>query len=791
MNKQDVLIEAEETNSIRINNRCFLRSEDAVRVVFISGVPIFHFDRDDRLTEKFVIVSLLDDGLAKQVELAKSFGHDVASIRRWQMKYRKYGIDGLGRKLRESPLLKMGGAMDNAVRKMFNDGERNVSIAHRLGVSETTIRNTLKRLGLERPEAKQQELPNNQDDSAEEILNSNETDAGSRGNKESEADPEAPSDDLPKQYISAESTPERGIETEVEKVCTDEPHEDNAQRPVMFSLDDDPSDRKCDRALACQGILQDAAPLFAPGKRIQGAGVLLAVPLIVSSGVVEIFERLYRSLGPAFYGLRTVVMTLMFMALIRIKRPENLKEQCPADLGRALGLDRAPEVKTIRRKLGIMARLGKGAELMRQLARRRLKGRKRLLGFLYVDGHVREYHGKGKLAKAYVTRRRLAAPATTDIWVNDALGDPVFLVTSEVNESLTKMLEPVLDEVEAIVGKGRRFTVIFDRGGWSPKLFARLIERGIDILTYRKGKIDMLPLDGFQKVTARVEGRKVTYKLHEMTVQMGKTKVHTAQDEEIDLCMRQVTRLRSDEKHQTQVLTTRQDLSAVAVLWRMFNRWRQENFFKYMRQEYAIDGLVDYSIEAVSPDVDRLNPERKAIEEKLRKALSDLKKLENEYGAAAVDNEESKRPTMRGFKVANGKIGKALRFARKLIEKLKAERDALPKRVPATDLERLPTSCKIITDSLKMTAYQIENDLVRIVWDHYPRAAREGHKLIVAALKSSAHIDIRDGELRVTLAAQSSHHRTRAIAKICEKLNSMNVCFPGTNLRLRYNIFGS
>ena len=67
----------------------------------------------------------------------------------------------------------------------------------------------------------------------------------------------------------------------------------------------------------------------------------------------------YKTLGPSFYGLRTTVVCLFLLALLRIKRPENLKEYSPENLGRILGLDRAPEVKTVRRKL---KRLSWGAE---------------------------------------------------------------------------------------------------------------------------------------------------------------------------------------------------------------------------------------------------------------------------------------------------------------------------------------------------------------------------------------------------------------------------------------------
>ena len=56
------------------------------------------------------------------------------------------------------------------------------------------------------------------------------------------------------------------------------------------------------------------------------------------------------------------------MELLRIKRPEMLKEQSPEDLGRVLGLDRAPEVKTVRRKLSRLATVGRATEFGRALA---------------------------------------------------------------------------------------------------------------------------------------------------------------------------------------------------------------------------------------------------------------------------------------------------------------------------------------------------------------------------------------------------------------------------------------
>ena len=146
-----------------------------------------------------------------------------------------------------------------------------------------------------------------------------------------------------------------------------------------------------------------------------------------------------------------------------------------------------PEVKTLRRKLSQLATRQGSQALGQEIAQRRIREHGHVFGFLYVDGHVRTYHGKHTIPKAYITRARLAAPATTDYWVNDQRGDPLFVVTAEANAALTRMLPAVLGEVRKLLGPKRRATVVFDRGGWSPKLFRELMALDFDILTYRKG----------------------------------------------------------------------------------------------------------------------------------------------------------------------------------------------------------------------------------------------------------------------------------------------------------------
>jgi hypothetical protein len=305
-----------------------------------------------------------------------------------------------------------------------------------------------------------------------------------------------------------------------------------AKESSAASQDADPSHRHADRLLARLGLLEDAPPLFGSATAVPRAGVLLALPVLVSSGVFECAQKIYGSLGPSFYGLRTSLLTLLLMALWRIKRPEGLKEYSPQDLGRVLGLDRAPEVKTLRRKLARLAAAGRAAQFGQALAQQRVALRGAALGFLYTEGHVRVYHGHHILPKAHVARMRISLPATSDYWVNDSAGDPLFVVTAEANAGLVKMLPGILSQVRALVGK-RRVTVVFDRGGYSPKLFAQMLVDGFDLLTYRKGDYPRIPRQRFQVCRTRRDGRTITYVLADQKVRLLKGKLR----------LRRVTRL--------------------------------------------------------------------------------------------------------------------------------------------------------------------------------------------------------------------------------------------------------
>src|SRR6516225_9020861 len=704
------------------------------------------------------MVFLVESAFAQQMDVARAFGRSVRTVRRHQARYVQGGMAALGREEGwRRGRRRISGQRLRSIELLKSQGMSNRAVAHRLGVSEKAIR---KLVGASKPA-----------ESAQLAFAGMTTAAPAAAPPAAGVPAKSTNDDADGSAPSAKDRAGDPISASA----------DDAE-PVPMSLDRDASDRSLDRQLAHLGLLEDAAPLFREGTSVPGVGVLLALPCLVESGLFRISRKLYGEIGPAFYGLRTTLLTLLLMALLRIKRPEHLKERDPAAFGRLLGLDRAPEVKTLRRRLTRLAANQRAEQLGAELARVRVDQRGHLMGFLYIDGHVRAYHGKRAISsRTYVPRRHLAMPASTDYWINDRSGDPLLVITGEMDAALTKALPRLLGEVRRLVGE-QRVTVVFDRGGWSPKLFGRMIKDGFDVLTYRKGRCRRINERRFIRRRAKLDNRWVDYLLHDEPVRFLKGKLR----------LRQVTRL-CEGGHQTNVITSRWDLRDIEVAYRMFERWRQENFFKYMREEFLIDALVDYQIEPEDPTRTIPNPRRRALDKEIRAARTDLAKLERELGAAAANNAEQRRPTMRGFKVAHSRLGKQLRKARARVRRLFDQLRNVPKRVEVRELNeravvKLATERKHLTDIIKMVAYQAESDLLALLRPHYARADQEGRTLLHELFATAGDIRVCNRELRITLAPLSSPHRTHAAEALCQVLDQTATVFPGSSLRIRFSV---
>lgn len=705
-----------------------LTRDDGQLTFFNASGPIFTCREDDEGTLRFAAVLLSDPslGLATPIQVARVFGRHRSRVHEYRQRYQQGGSEELEVK-RRGPrgASKLKDELVARAQRGLDEDQSNRKVAESVGVSEGTIRKAIREGRLVRRKL---------------------------------------TGPVPASAHSPTSTPRRRSD------------EDAACAGGVATR------REAERALAPTGLLVEAPSQFEAAESVAKAGVLVALPALLGQGLLEVGQQIYGSLKNGYYGLTAMLLTFGFMALVRIKSAEGLTSHAPGEFGAVLGLDRAPEMKTVRRKLSELASRERGLELSRAFTERWAEEDPEALGYLYIDGHVRPYHGrKHKLPKTYVQRRRLCMPATTDYWVNDASAEPLMFVTAPANDGLLEMMQQeLLPEIRKLAGEARRVTLIFDREGWSPKLFKQWQRAGFDVITYRKGKYQPWQRRCFHATTVELNGRKVKYLLGERMLRLGK-----------GFRVREVRRL-CDDGHQTSVVTTRRDLPIETVALRMFSRWQQENFFRYMRHEFALDHLPTTAVEPADSQRSVPNPAVKAKKKELGRIKTELAKAEQAYGQKARENPERKVRTVRGFKISHAELGRQINELRATREQLEAELKALPKRVPVQEtmdgapVVKLERERKTITDTLKMVAYRAETQLANLVGPLLPYRDDEPRKFIRQVFDLPADLipNYEQGTLLVRLHGMTTPRDNHALAALCEVLNDLGVHYPGTELRL-------
>ena len=360
--------------------------------------------------------------------------------------------------------------------------------------------------------------------------------------------------------------------------------------------------------------------------------------MLLREGLLGAANRLFR-LPAGFYGLTTILLFVACMTLARVRNPEALRYQAPGEWGAILGLDRCPEAKTLRRKIRLLASAEHTVrDWQAELARSWATEHDDDWATLAVDGHVKVYAGRnGRLPKHFVARQKLCLPASVSYWVNALGGAPLLCLHKALDPKLVKALEhdvvPHLVKLGVVPqaasdltkpqARAPALTLVFDREGWSPDLFKRLARRGIACITWHKNfKGDDWPAQEFCALEVPVHGPAGTSAT--ITVELAEQPIVLRNG----LTVRQIRR-RLANGRQVPVITTHPQMPLEQVADAMFSRWSQENFFKYLREQFNLDSLPTHDLQPLDPDAQVVNPVRRALEKTIRRVRSRLAAVRN------------------------------------------------------------------------------------------------------------------------------------------------------------------
>jgi hypothetical protein len=229
------------------------------------------------------------------------------------------------------------------------------------------------------------------------------------------------------------------------------------------------------------------------------------------------------------------------------------------------------------------------------------------------------------------------------------------------------------------------------------------------------------------------------------------------------------------------------------VCWRLAARWRQENYFKYAREHFALDALDSYA--DVADDPTRLvpNPAKKHTRAAVEAARAGLSTAETSLSTAIDDAAVlARQPGSAGSATVDPAATHALTQARDQLELAITKSRDTPSHLPLgqvrPDARLLDEQRKLLTHAIRMAAYNAESTLARMIRPHYARAEDEARTLIREAMTLSGDLQITGDTVHLRLDPASAPRRSRALAALCDQLTATETIYPDTNLKIEYSV---
>jgi len=547
---------------------------------------------------------------------------------------------------------------------------------------------------------------------------------------------------------------------------------------------------------------------FSSQTDLSKAGILLSLPALLSNGLLQGTDNFKEKTG--YYSVESVFMSLAFLSLLRIKTLAQSGNISAGELGRALGLDRIPEVKTLRERIAAFSETGKVEQWAMGLSSLWMANQPELSGVAYIDGHVNIYYGhQTKMPKRFVSRLRLCMSGSTDYYVNDKIGQPFFVVSKEVNSN---MIETIKNEIVPQLNKDIpnqpdadklnanpllcRYMMVFDREGTSTEFFDEQWQDRIAVCTYKKNVKDKWDDGEFTEYEEVANGEKTKVALAErgLLLEYQKKDPETGKNKKNKIWVREI-RKKSESGHQTAIITTNFMLSMVMIGLYMFARWSQENFFKYMIENFGIDTLVSYLKTKVSDTAQLINPQYRETETEQRKLTSKLNTRKSKFATLVLDGETIEENKMKKYLKKKSELIEEISILEKEIESVKEKKSTLKKKITYAELPEKDKFTNAVNqrkhflDTIKMIAYRAETAMANMIKKDM---ANPDHARVLLKQIYSSDADIKpDYEKRILTVAlhRLNTWKDDEIAqKLCDQLNLTETIFPGTNLVIFYKL---
>lgn len=227
----------------------------------------------------------------------------------------------------------------------------------------------------------------------------------------------------------------------------------------------------------------------------------------------------------------------------------------------------------------------------------------------------------------------------------------------------------------------------------------------------------------------------------------------------------------------------------------MFARWGQENFFKYMMQEFGIDTLVSYFRNKIPATTILINPEYRAIESLRKKLTSKLNTIKSKFATLTLKEESIEEKKMEKYLLKKLEMKNEIEQIENEIEEIKQQRKTIPRKIPYSKLpdnekfDNVINQRKHFLDTIKLIAYRAETALANIIKE-YMSHKDQTRLLLKQIYKTDANLIVdQENQKLIVQIHRLAHWKDDAVLeKLCELLNETKTKFPDSNLILFYKL---
>jgi hypothetical protein len=368
------------------------------------------------------------------------------------------------------------------------------------------------------------------------------------------------------------------------------------------------------------------------------------------------------------------------------------------------------------------------------------------------------------------------------------------VVTGELTEKLRQAIEgQIIPQLQQTVllpptppaaahenGQAPVCTLVFDREAYEPAFFGRLWEQHrIAVITYRKNVKDAWDEKSFKTTDVTVLEQTIAMQICERQTVLG------------GIAFREIRRLTASG-HQTAIITNNTVISMETAAGRMFGRWSQENFFRYMIMDYDFDKMIEFGTEAIDENKEVVNPQYRQISHRLKKEKEKTARLKAKLYPLTEQSIEACLDEMPGLAEKQMALLEQIEKQQQAEQQIAEQRAKIPKRVKLKEMpgqtryNKLKHESKMLMNIIKMICYRAETSVANELGAYLKNYRDEKRMLVKQIIQNNADIlpDYENKTLTIVLHSLSAPRFNRAAAELAQLLNQTETIFPGTELML-------